>query len=203
VDKKILSLIEKSLIVINSSGVDYMIGGGISLRYYGLKRTTKDLDVFVTKEGAERLLKEFERKGFSTKLTDIRWLYQATDGVGNEAFKKENTVDIIFNNDIDIDISKKMLKRAKEVKLKGFNLKIPALEELILFKIYSQKIPNQPHWHDAKWLINNHNFEIDWPYFLDMPEANSKYILGFLLMTDTARGSVPLWVINKLKERLL
>lgn len=202
-DEKILSLIERSLIVIKKSGVDYMVGGGISLRYYGLKRDTKDLDIFVTKEGADKLLKEFKSSGFDTKLTDIRWLYQATDGKGENAYKKDNTIDIIFLNDKEMDISKEMLKRAKEVTYKGFKLKIPAIEELMLFKIYSQKLPEQPHWHDAKWLLNNYNYQIDWDYFLSIPGANSKYILGFLLMVDTIRGAVPLRVINELKSRLL
>lgn len=201
--EKIINLFAEAVQILNDSPLDYMIGGGVSLNYYGLERDTKDIDVFVSKNEAEPLLRFFEKAGWLTKFTDGRWLYQATKGEGVLSFKKNNTVDVIFRNSGPIDITPKILKHAIKTEFLNLPIKIPSIEDLVLFKIYSQQLYSQHHWNDAVWLLDNYANNFDWNYFLENAAAYSKVTLGFLLLADSDRGAVPYHVIKKIKDIVL
>src|SRR5690349_3068312 len=70
--------------------ISFLVGGGFALRRYtGIFRDTKDLDLFCKAGEYPRILKLFSEHGFSTELSDIRWLAKI--------FKGEHYIDIIFN----------------------------------------------------------------------------------------------------------
>ncbi|HBG81426.1 TPA: hypothetical protein DDW69_01150 [candidate division CPR2 bacterium] len=202
-DQKVLDLLDATIKAVKEANINYMIGGGLALIHYGMLRETHDLDIFVKQEDAEKLIKGFEKQGMLTKLTDKRWLYQATLGKGLLEFKKNNTIDVIFQNDTEIKIGDRFLLRAQKVKFHDRQFNVISVEDLVLFKAHSQKEWIKNHWRDGVWLINNHILEFNWDYFLSLPEAYSRKVLGFLLMVDSVRQEVPFRVIKQISDKVL
>ncbi len=63
---------EEILLAFNKQKVEYMIAGGYAVIFYGYGRTTGDLDIWVkpTSENREKIMRAFEKSGFSSELTD-------------------------------------------------------------------------------------------------------------------------------------
>ena len=60
------------------TGIPFLVGGGYALKHYaGGVRGTKDLDVFVRRRDAVRLLRALAADGFDTDLTFPHWLGKA------------------------------------------------------------------------------------------------------------------------------
>lgn len=79
-----------SMAVLNAAGIPFLVGGAYAFSHYaGIDRHTKDFDIFVKKEDADRALEALERD-LSCKIdrTFPHWLYKAIMGV--------NFIDIIF-----------------------------------------------------------------------------------------------------------
>jgi hypothetical protein len=66
---------KEALQLLKECGVDFMLGGAFSLfAHTGIYRDTKDLDIFCRPSDYSKILQFFADKGFTTQLTDIRWL---------------------------------------------------------------------------------------------------------------------------------
>lgn len=80
-----------ALRALNADGVPYLVGGALALdAYCGIRRNTKDLDLFVLPEDARRVLEVLERAGLNTELPFPHWL-------GKAHCDAEHFVDVIFN----------------------------------------------------------------------------------------------------------
>jgi hypothetical protein len=81
----------RALLLMTRTGIPFLVGGGYALRHYaGGVRGTKDLDVFVRRRDAVRLLRAMSVNGFETDLTFPHWLGKArVDGT---------CIDIIFSS---------------------------------------------------------------------------------------------------------
>src|SRR5690348_9765948 len=72
------------------SEISFLLSGTYALSCYtGIKRPTKDVDVFAKAGDALRMLSFFKDKGFDVEIVDDRWLARVTRG--------EQFVDIITN----------------------------------------------------------------------------------------------------------
>ena len=49
---------------LDDAGVDFLIVGGIALRFYGIERATKDIDLMILPQDAERAIQIFKRLGY-------------------------------------------------------------------------------------------------------------------------------------------
>ena len=123
---------KEALLLIQETGVDFMLGGAFALYYYtGIYRDTKDLDVFCKADAYPRLLKMFAEKGFRTEMTDARWLAKV--------FKGEYFIDIIFNSVNNIArVDDTWLQYAVTQEMDGISVKLLSPEELVWCKIYVQ-----------------------------------------------------------------
>jgi hypothetical protein len=73
------------------AGIPFLVGGAYAYGIYtGIYRDTKDLDLFLRKDDAERALQILRREGWRTERTHQHWLYKG--------FKGEWFVDLIFSS---------------------------------------------------------------------------------------------------------
>src|SRR5262249_8688328 len=73
------------------SGIPFLVGGGHALRHFTRSvRGTKDLDVFVRRRDARRLLAALARAGFETTLPFPHWL--------GKARAADDCIDVIFSS---------------------------------------------------------------------------------------------------------
>ena len=79
------------LIALRDGDVPFLVGGAYAYaRFTGIKRPTKDLDIFVRPEEVERALGILGSRGFTAEATFPHWLAKAGRGL--------NFVDIIFSS---------------------------------------------------------------------------------------------------------
>ena len=74
-----------------AEGIPFLLGGAYALYHHtGIRRWTKDLDLFVAPDVCEPVLACLARAGYRSELTDRRWL--------GKAFSGAHLVDVIFSS---------------------------------------------------------------------------------------------------------
>ena len=145
------------------SGLRYVFIGGIASGGLGRPRSTRDIDLFVMPEDAERVLRALTKKGFATEKTDPSWLYKA--------WKSDILVDVIFKSKGDIYLDPEMYQRTTIAEFHGRKLRLVAPEDLFIIKAAAHSELTPGHWHDAIALLTH--AQIDWPYLLKRAQARS------------------------------
>ena len=76
---------------LDAANVGFLVGGTYAFTpYTGIARSTKDFDIFVRREDAERALATLSAAGLRTEMTFPHWL--------GKVFHKKYFVDVIFNS---------------------------------------------------------------------------------------------------------
>lgn len=84
----VAGVLDEVVRVMDRLGLPYLLVGGIAASVYGTQSRLRDIDLFLTEEGAHALLDGLRHKGFSVEKAEPRWLLKAT--------RNEMVVDILF-----------------------------------------------------------------------------------------------------------
>src|SRR5438105_12496078 len=77
--------------ILKDSKFTFMVAGGFAVNSYtGLRRPTKDIDIFVKAGDYPKILNKFTSLGFKTQVQDERWIAKI--------FKGKLYVDVIFGS---------------------------------------------------------------------------------------------------------
>jgi predicted nucleotidyltransferase len=188
-----VAVLEESITILNNARIPYVVGGGLAARAYGRRRMTKDIDIFVHRDNADRAIRALADAGFRTERTNPDWLYKA--------FKQDILVDIIFRSSGDIYIDPETIRRAGEVSVGGYRIRVLPPEDLLVMKIMTISPDTPRHWRDAMAVLRG--ARIDWPYLLRKAQIGPKRVLGILLFAQTEGVDVPDWVIQQLSDKLI
>src|SRR5262245_53544346 len=75
--------------ILKDSKFTFMVAGGFAVNAYtGLRRPTKDIDIFVKAGDYPKILNKFTSLGYKTQVDDERWI--------SKIFKGKWYVDLIF-----------------------------------------------------------------------------------------------------------
>jgi hypothetical protein len=75
--------------VLTEAGIPFLVGGGYALAHYtGIRRDTKDFDIFLTRREVERALDILSGAGYRTEMTHAHFL--------GKVFCEDLFVDFIF-----------------------------------------------------------------------------------------------------------
>ncbi|MGQ9677412.1 MAG: nucleotidyl transferase AbiEii/AbiGii toxin family protein [Chloroflexota bacterium] len=187
-----IETLEEAISVLQNAGIPYVIGGGLAARAYGRRRLTKDIDIFVKREDAERSLDALAEAGFRTERTDPDWLLKA--------FKRGILVDIIFRSSGNVFIDDRTLGRAGEISIGGHRVKVLPPEDLLVMKTMAMRPDVPRHWRDAIAVLRG--ARLDWDYLLERARVGPDRILGVLLLAKSEGVAVPEWVIRRLISEL-
>lgn len=193
--KRAFEVFNQAIELLDSNGIQYVVGGGIGVWAYGRKRFTKDLDIFLSKNDAERSLELLARSGYRTEKADERWIYKA--------YKQDTIIDIIFHLLGGLEIDENMLARARVKVLERVTFKIMSPEDIIVLKVSLLK-ELRPDWHDATSIIEGLDGRLDWDYFIERSSFNPMLSLSFVLYAQCLLGNdqvIPQKVIEELVKR--
>ena len=185
-------MVADALDAANQSGLPYLLVGGIASGILGRPRWTHDLDIFVRPQDARPMLRVFAEAGFRTEETDPVWLYKA--------FKREVLVDLIFYGTGGIYLDEDMLAHSRVREFKGYHVRIPSPEDLIVIKALVHKEETSRHWFDALALISR--CDLDWEYLLRRARRGSRRVLSLLIYAQSNDVLVPDGVIRRLSEAI-
>jgi hypothetical protein len=189
----------RSMELLQDRDIPFLVGGAYSFGLYtGIKRDTKDFDLFVRPGDVDRVLERFSEHGYRTEKTFPHWLAKI--------FQGEDLVDLIYragNGLCEVDDS--WLDRAPEREVFGLRAGICAPEEIIWMKAYIMERERYDG-ADVAHLLQSCADEIDWKHLLarfgpDWRVLLSHLVLfGFIYPAD--RHRVPPVLMEELMDQL-
>jgi hypothetical protein len=179
--------------------VPTLVGGTYAVKFYtGIKRPTKDIDVFCKAGDYPKLLKSLQDRGFQIEIVDDRWLAKVIRG--------DYFGDVIWGSIPGVwPIDDTWTNNARKGEILGYTVNVTPPEELLLSKMYRQ---GRTHFDgpDVIHLILKQGRELDWKRLLNKSEPNWEVLLSHLIMFrfvyPADRNNIPKWLLDELIERL-
>lgn len=183
--------------ILNHHSLPFLVGGAFALREHtGVKRDTKDLDLFCKAGTYPKILKVFAAEGYKIELTDPRWIAKA--------FKDNFFIDFIFNTTNNLcPVDDSWFEHATEGDLFGIPVSFVAPEELLWCKMYVQ---DRKHYDgsDINHIILKKGKEMDWKRTYMRLEQHWHLLLAqflnFQFVYPGEREMIPKWLFDELIE---
>lgn len=179
--------------------VRFLVGGAYALHFYaGVRRDTKDLDIFVLPEDHSDGLKVLKSAGFKTVLSYPHWLGKAIDG--------EDQIDIIFSSGNAIGrVDEEWFRNASDGKFLGFPAKFAPAEEMIWSKAFIMERERYDG-ADIMHLLLCRADRMDWSRLMNRFGENWRILYSYLILFGfvypSKRSLIPEWVMNNMDDLL-
>lgn len=180
--------------------IPFVVGGAYALAAYtGIRRDTKDVDLFLRPSDCARALEVFAGAGYQTELTDPVWLAKARQ---NGEF-----VDLIFNGANGLsEVTDSWFEHARAGEVLGSAVLLCPPEELVLSKGFVME-RDRFDGHDVAHILYICAQTIDWERLLSMYREHWRVLLGHLVLFGyvypSERTRIPAWVMEELSKRLV
>ena len=141
--------------------IPYAVAGAFALHEHtGIWRNTKDLDLFMPSEQANRALQALQQEGFKTEVADEIWVAKA--------HRNGYYVDLITGmNNATVQVDMSWMERARPYFLFGEPARVLAAEELIASKIFVAR-RERFDGSDICHLIYRAGLNLDWDYLMQL-----------------------------------
>ncbi|HEY7476878.1 MAG TPA: nucleotidyltransferase [Actinomycetota bacterium] len=190
-EEQLLEALDGALDALRSASIPFLVMGGIASAVVGRPRWTRDVDLFVRPEDAERTLRALEAGAFATEVQDRHWLGKARLG--------EITVDVIWRSTPDILLDDEMLERGVSMEFKGRTIPLVPPEDLVVMKTMATSEDTPRYWYDALSILAR--VDLDWSYLVRRARASGvRRVLAVLLFAQSLDLAVPSDAIRSLFE---
>ncbi|MBI3805467.1 MAG: nucleotidyltransferase [Nitrospirae bacterium] len=180
-DDDIHKVLDDLIRIRERTNIPYLFGGGLAVKSLGRERRTKDIDIFVRPEYADRVLDALEELGFKTEKTDPKWLYKA---------HRDNVpIDIIFKSAGNIYLDEETFRRATAIDFMRKRILILPPEDLVVMKSLATEEFGARHWFDALDIIKS--TKIDWEYLKRRAKHGPRRVLSLLFYAQSVDLPVP------------
>jgi predicted nucleotidyltransferase len=122
--KNVLAVVSRKL---PAAGVDCILIGGFAVNYYGYTRNTLDLDFMIVAGQFETVRRLMKETGFTNITCNKNVAFFNAPG-------SSLRVDFLF---VDENTMRTLLANVRNTEVYGFQIKVPALIDLIAMKIFS------------------------------------------------------------------
>src|SRR5207244_3254521 len=124
---------KRVLQILVTAKIDFLVGGAFAfVRYTGIDRDTKDMDVFVRRRDWPRVVAQLAAGEIEADLTFPHWLGKAYGGRNREFF-----VDVIFSGGNGIaEVDDEWFEHATAGEALGFPVRLMPVEEMIWSKAF-------------------------------------------------------------------
>lgn len=185
--------------LLNHAGLQYLVGGGFALSHYtGIRRDTKDFDIFVLRTDYDAIMAVLESAGYDTELTFPHWL--------GKARCKQGYVDVIFNSGNGVSyVDDAWFQHAEIGTVFGMPARLCPVEETIWSKAFIME-RERFDGADVMHLILSRAEQIDWARLVRRFSSHWRVLFshlclfGFIYPSERAR--IPEWVMSGLLEKL-
>ena len=184
---------------LRADGVPFLVGGAFAFAHYtGIRRNTKDLDLFIQRGDWERVEQVVRATGYRPELTFPHWLAKVHCG---EAF-----VDLIFNSGNGVSpVEESWFAAAPEVELLGVPVRLTPPEETLWTKAFIMERERYDG-ADVAHLLQSCAETLDWARLRRLFGENWRVLLSHLVLFGFIypgeRDRLPVWLIDELAERL-
>ena len=184
---------------LRGADVPFLLGGAYAFaRYTGIERHTKDIDVFVRPEDAERLLAVLGGAGCAIERTHPHWLGKASCGA--------EFVDVIYSSGNGVArVDDDWFAHAVPDRVLGVPVSLVPPEEMIWSKAFVME-RERFDGADVAHLLRATAEVLDWRRLLDRFDENWRVLLVHLVLFGFVypgeRDRIPGWATRELTRRL-
>jgi hypothetical protein len=189
----------ESLRELASFGVPFLLAGTYAVSAYtGIRRPTKDLDIFCKAGDYPRILGHFKSLGHAIEIEDERWL--------GKVYKGEYCFDVIFaSSNGTMPVGDEWFAHSRKIEVFGTPVQIIGPTELVWSKAFIQ-LRHRYDGADVVHVILKQHAEIDWRRLLAYMELHWEVLLTHLMnfrwIYPTERNHIPRWLMDELLDRL-
>jgi len=187
------------LAALTTAELPVMVGGTYAFtEYTGVRRETKDMDLFCKAGDYPRIMKLLADRGCETEITDARWLAKVSN---EDAF-----IDLIFSDVTGrASVDDTWFEHAPSATILDQPVLLMPLEEFIWSKAYVQD-RYRFDGADINHLILKQGEMLDWHRLLQRMEQHWQLLLccllNFRFVYPSERRIVPKWLMYELIDRL-
>jgi predicted nucleotidyltransferase len=189
----------RALQVLTDAGVPFLVGGAFAHACFtGIRRSTKDLDLFIRREDFDRVAALMDAEGWRSELTYPHWLAKVYAG--------EDFIDLIFNSGNGLTpVDDRWFHDNAEADILGVPVRVANMEDGLLSKAFIMERERYDG-ADVAHLIQANAEHINWKGLVDRFGANWRVLLAHLTLFGFIypgeRHRIPRWVMETLLGRL-
>ncbi len=181
------------------AGIPFLVGGAFAHACFtGIRRSTKDLDLFIRRADYERIAAVARAEGWRTELTFPHWLAKVYAG--------EDFIDLIFNSGNGVTpVNDRWFRNNAQAEVLGVPVLIANVEDGLLSKAFIMERERYDG-ADIAHLLQANAEHLDWTGLLERFGTHWRVLLAHLTLFGYIypgeRHRVPAWVMEQLLARL-
>ena len=200
VDPETAAFYRRALRVLVDAHVPFLVGGAFAHACFtGIRRSTKDLDLFIRREDYDQIATLMRAEGWQAEMTYPHWLAKVYCG--------EEFIDLIFNSGNGVTpVDERWFRDNPEADVLGVPVRIANMEDGLLSKAFIMERERYDG-ADIAHLLQANAERIDWPGLVERFGANWRVLLAHLTIFGYVypgeRHRIPQWVMEQLAARLV
>ena len=189
----------RALRLLVDAGIPFLVGGAFAHACFtGIRRSTKDLDLFIRREDYERVATLAQAEGWEAELTYPHWLAKVYAGA--------DFIDLIFNSGNGLTpVNESWFRDNPKADVLGVPVRIANAEDGLLSKAFIMERERYDG-ADVAHLIQANAEQLDWAGLLHRFGPNWRVLLAHLTLFGYIypgeRHRVPQWLMDQLTARL-
>ena len=189
----------RALRVLADDQVPFLVGGAFAHACFtGIRRSTKDLDLFLRRADYERVAALMQGEGWRTEMTYPHWLAKVYAG--------EDFIDLIFNSGNGLTpVDDRWFDDNAQAEILGVPVRVANMEDGLLSKCFIMERERYDG-ADVAHTIQANAERIHWPHLVERFGANWRVLLAHLTLFGFIypgeRHRVPAWVMEHLMQKL-
>jgi hypothetical protein len=189
----------RALRVLVDAEVPFLVGGAFAHACFtGIRRSTKDLDLFIRRQDYERVAQLMEAEGWRTDLTYPHWLAKVHAG--------EDFIDLIFNSGNGVTpVDDGWFHDNAWAEVLGVPVRVANMEDSMLSKAFIMERERYDG-ADIAHLLRANAERIDWGRLVARFGVHWRVLLAHLTLFGYVyageRHRIPQWVMELLTDRL-
>jgi predicted nucleotidyltransferase len=189
----------RALRVLADAGVEFLVGGAFAHACFtGIRRSTKDLDLFIRREDYDRVADLMRAKGWKTEMTYPHWLAKVYCG--------DDFIDLIFNSGNGVTpVGDRWFHDNAEADILGVPVRVANVEDSLLSKAFIMERERYDG-ADVAHLIQATAEQLDWKGLLERFGAHWRVLFAHLTLYGFIypgeRHRIPGWIMEELIARL-
>ena len=164
---------KKAVAALEGAGIPYVLGGGYACWAMGGPPASKDIDVMVKPEDAERAQAALVEAGMRPENPPEQWLLKAWDG--------DHLVDLIYEP-VGMRITDEVIERGEEINHEGMRIRVMNLDDIMTTKLLSTSEHDLSYEHLLQ-IARALRERIDWTEVRGRT-AHYPYAKGFILLAE-------------------
>ena len=189
----------RALRLLVDAGVPFLVGGAFAHACFtGIRRSTKDLDLFIRREDYDRVAALAQAEGWHSELTYPHWL--------GKIYQGEEFIDLIFNSGNGLTpVDERWFRNNAEAEVLGVPVRVANIEDGLLSKAFIMERERYDG-ADIAHLLQANAEHLDWDGLLERFGPHWRVLLAHLTLFGYVypgeRHRIPHRVMDKLLARL-